>query len=178
MPGKDAPLVDQAFPFLDAEGRSWKLAINLFAVKAVKEATGVNLLKLTDDKFAKLDELLGDEELLMDVIHVLCRDQFAAAGVDDQAFEKAIDGPTFGRAADAFMEAFINFSRDPRIQAALRSLWRKGHAAQAILMAEAEKEIEAITPEWMAQQSKERFGLSPAPSAASTPAPSASASSS
>jgi len=156
-----APLVDEAQFFKDAKGRTWKIEINGYSIRRVKEKLAFNLFKLAENGFAKLIELLDDELALMDVIHVLCSDQFDAQQVTDREFEEAADGETFSRASQAFLQAYINFSPDPRIRAVLRSLQRKGLAAMELILKEVETETEKATPEWMAARLKGNFGGSP-----------------
>jgi hypothetical protein len=163
-------LVDQGQPFTDAKKRQWFVKITVAGIRRVKEALNVNLFKLSENKFAGLAELLDDELQLVNVIYVLCRDQLAAQNITDEQFGESLDGEAFGRAADAFLQAYINFSPDPRIRAALGSLKTKGLAALNLILTDAEKEIEKATPESMATQLRERFTTSPASSAA-TPTP-------
>jgi|SRR6185295_2782872 len=163
---ENGSLVDQGQPFTDAKKppRTWFIKITVRGIRHVKEALGVNLFKLSENKFAGLTELLDDELQLVNVIYVLCRDQLNAQNITDEQFGESLDGEAFGRAAEAFLQAYINFSPDPRIRAALGSLKAKGQAALTLILTDAEKQIEQATPDWMADKLRERFGISPASS--------------
>jgi hypothetical protein len=166
--------------FKDTKDRTWLLEINVAAAKKVRALTGVDLYRLVENDFAKLQELLRDPITLIDVIYVLCQEQAEKLGMNDEAFGGSFAGETVSAAADAFVEAFISFSQDRRAAAVLRSMKTKGTAAVEILATKAEQRLEFVTPEMLAddienpgslgQKLKAKFGNSLAPSG-STPAP-------
>ena len=156
--------------FTDRHQRKWHIEINVALAKKVRALLGVDLYRLVENDFAKLQELLRDPITLVDVIYVLCKEQADALKLTDEQFGAGLAGETVTNAADAFLEAFINFSQDQRMGRLLRSRKAKGTAAVDILLTEAEQKLERLTPEWMAQELREKSGSSPAPSE-STPGP-------
>ncbi len=167
--------------FKDRQNRTWLIEINVALAKKVRALTGVDLYRLVDNDFANLQELLRDQITLVDVIYVLCKDQADAQKMTDENFGAGLAGETVTRAAEAFMDAYIDFSQDPRAAAVLRSLTTKGLAAVDAQMTEAEKIADWVTVEMLVQDAKEpgflakklneRLTTSPE-SSASTPAPS------
>jgi len=155
--------------FTDRHNRKWLIEINVALAKKVRALTGVDLYRLVENEFAKLQELLRDPITLVDVIYVLCKEQADAAKLTDEQFGAGLAGQTVVAAADAFFEAFVSFSQDQRTAAVLRSMKAKGEAAVSILLTEAEQKLEQTTPESMVQELKEKSGSLPEQSE-STPA--------
>lgn len=93
--------------FSDSTGRVWTVAVTVAGVKAVREATGVKLGALLNDKMKGLGELLTDPEQLANVVWVLVRGQHP--NVTDEQFGAALGGDAAEDLAEAFFAAFVNF---------------------------------------------------------------------
>jgi hypothetical protein len=93
--------------FQDNAGRTWSLAINVAAVKRVKDLLGVDLLTVLDGKL--LEELAGDPVKLCDVVYVLCKPEADAKGISDEQFGQAMAGDALEHATTAFLEELVGF---------------------------------------------------------------------
>lgn len=131
--------------FRDNENRSWRVEINVTAIKAVRVLASVDLLALVQDKCKGLAELIGDPIKLVDVVYALCKDQCDKAGVSDEQFGRAMAGEALERAADAFLRAYELFGHGPQ-RAALKKL----RESLGILTTEALTELETVDPQKIA----------------------------
>lgn len=120
--------------FVDTAGRTWTVRVDVAAIKRVRSVAGVDLYGLVDDRFAGLGRLLGDPVPLVDVLYVLCRDAAERAGVTDEDFGRAMAGDVIERAANAFVEALIDFFPDPRVRAGLRRVIEAGRTVRTRLI--------------------------------------------
>ena len=112
--------------FKDNEGRDWLVAVNVATVKRVRAECGVDLASATEPNAengeSPLERLAGDPVLLVDVLYSLCRKQAEKRGVDDEAFGTAIAGDSVAAAADALMEAIVDFFPNPRRKLLMKAL--------------------------------------------------------
>lgn len=100
------------------DGRDWEVAVNVPNVKAVRAALdGFDLADPTGKEVLKLDT---DTVLLVNLLWVLCEEQAKTFGVPEENFGRMLVGDPIDRAAEALVEARINFSRGPT-----KSLLRK-----------------------------------------------------
>jgi len=136
--------------FRDNAGRSWNLALNVYAVKKVRDLLGLDLLDLGgSDKPGEglLYRLIADPVLLVDVLYVVCRDQADSASVTDEQFGRAMGGDAIDAATRAFLEELADFTPSPRDRARARKVieatWKLIDRAQDLLDAKAEKELPA-----------------------------------
>ena len=131
--------------FKDAQGRAWSVVIDATGVKRVTQRLGFHLGKLQDNNFAGLREVAGDVINLCDTLYVLCEDQAKALGLDldSDAFGRLLDGDVFPAAADAFWEAFVDFSR-PQIRAALRTLATKGRELAGLMETDLSEKVKTL----------------------------------
>lgn len=161
--------------FKDKENRAWAVEINVAAIRSVKKETGVDLFRLTDAGLKGLGELLADPVAFVDVLYVLCRDQCEAKGLSDEQFGRAFSGDTIQQAADAFVDAVVDFFPDPKARSHLREVLSKIRETDRLLKDHGQKMLEQIDPAKLAAEiiaaSKPSSGSSPA-SSESTPAPS------
>jgi len=93
--------------FVDNVNRTWSIAINIAAVKRVKDLLDIDLLEVLDG--ALLEKLASDPVLLCDCIYVLCLTEADARNVSDEEFGQAMAGEAIDRAACAFMEELTDF---------------------------------------------------------------------
>ena len=148
--------------FRDNAGRSWNLALNVYAVKKVRDVLGVDLLDLggdsaTRDKPGLLFRLIADPVLLVDVLYVVCRDQADGASVTDEQFGRAMGGDAIDAATKVFLEELADFTPSPRDRARARKViattWAMIDKAQDVLDARAEKELPAAVETLLAEMS-------------------------
>jgi regulator of extracellular matrix RemA (YlzA/DUF370 family) len=155
--------------FTDNAGRTWTVTINVDAMKRVRDALGIHLGKVLDDKLNPLAEILEDPIRLVDVVYCLCKQQADSQAVSDVDFGRAMAGDAIMAAADAFVEALTDFFPNARARAMLTALMGKGRKVRDLMIRRAELEIEALDPEAVASTLTASSGSSPG-SSASIPA--------
>lgn len=164
--------------FKDSEGRSWNLAVNVAAIKRVRDLVKVNLYAVGDPGSTVLADLSGDPVLLVDVLYCLCKPQADAQNVTDAQFGEAMGGNAVDDATQALLEEVSDFFPKARravmrkILTTARALEEKAATAVVakldadLASGKLEKDIGLTPPD-----SKDSAGSSPG-SSASTPAPS------
>jgi hypothetical protein len=96
--------------FKDNAGRTWTIAVNVDAVKRVRDLLKEDLL----DVKQVLERLMLDPILLCDVIYCVCKPQADAEKISDVDFAQAMAGDSIAMAKTALVEELVNFSPDPR----------------------------------------------------------------
>lgn len=136
--------------FKDARDRTWHVAVTVAAAKRCRDLAGTDLLGLVADKLRPLGELLADPVRLVDVLYVLCADQAKAAGVTDEQFGEAMHGDALDHAANAFVEALVDFFPRPDVREALRRAASKAREVEGKMATAALAEIDEIDPQEVA----------------------------
>ena len=102
--------------FVDKEGRSWAVVVNIGAVKCVRAlCAGLNILELISvDENGKtdsstLDKLSNDPVLLVDTIYAVCKPEADKLGITDEQFGAAMNGDAIERATRAFLDEVVDF---------------------------------------------------------------------
>lgn len=95
--------------FADNAGRTWAVAINVAAVKRVKDLLGVNLLEIADQKGSLLERLVDDPCLLCDILFCLVKPEAEAKGITDEEFGRALGGDCLDAATDALLTEIADF---------------------------------------------------------------------
>lgn len=161
--------------FKDSNGRSWPVAINVAAMKRVRDLAKVNLYELLDEKMEKYAALVNDPMTFVDVLFILCMDEAKKENVSDESFGRAMAGDALEAAVDAFTEELIDFFPQAQTRKSLRKVTAAAKAVQKKVMERAETELDALDVDKLATTLIGSFGSSPASSASiPTPAPSAS----
>ena len=96
--------------FFKAGGHEWQIAINITAVKQVRQALNINLAQLEPEIFTRL---VKDPETLVDVIYVLCRREAQERKMSDEDFGRMMAGDVIYEATKAFLDEYVNFVPDP-----------------------------------------------------------------
>ena len=93
--------------FNDSTGREWEIAVNIGAIKAVRDYAKVDLYRLFADEAKRV---FGDPVLLVDTLWALCKAQAQARQMNETDFAGLFtDGDTLERAATALLEATVDF---------------------------------------------------------------------
>jgi hypothetical protein len=95
--------------FKDNAGRDWSLSLTIGNAMLVKDRLGIDLLQPEVGDPPLLTRLGMDEMLLAQVIATLLESQFELHKVDAAQVYQCFDGPTFGRAHEAFYKELIDF---------------------------------------------------------------------
>ncbi len=93
--------------FVDNAGRTWTVAVNVDAIKRVRDLATVNLLEVIEGKL--LERLIGDPVLLCDVIYAVCKPEADAKSVTDVDFGRAMAGDAIDGATTALLEELVDF---------------------------------------------------------------------
>jgi len=95
--------------FTDNEGRTWEISINVATIRRLRDALGVDLLKIVEPGNDLLERFSTDPVLLADCIFVLCREQARQRNISDEQFGQALAGDAIDAATSAFLEELVNF---------------------------------------------------------------------
>lgn len=101
--------------FKDRNGRSWQIALNVYEMKRIRAALGidlVNVIELGKDGTVRvdmIDRIANDPCLLVDILWVLCDDQAKEEGITDVDFGCALAGDAIEAATKAFLDELVDF---------------------------------------------------------------------
>jgi len=100
--------------FTDNAGRSWDVAIDVTAIKRVRDLVGVDLLEIVEGKL--IDRLIRDPILLCDIVYAVCKPQAdeREPPVTDEEFGRAMAGDAVEHATTALLEDLVSFCPSPR----------------------------------------------------------------
>lgn len=93
--------------FKDTEGREWQLAINVAAVKRVRDLAEVDLLKSAEGRL--LQQLADDPVKLCDVLWAIVQPQAQERKISDEQFGAALAGDVIDEATTAFLTELVAF---------------------------------------------------------------------
>ncbi|GAB6184608.1 hypothetical protein [Thermopirellula anaerolimosa] len=102
--------------FEDSAGRTWTVAVNVDAVKRVRDLLKEDLLDIEQT----LPRLLVDPILLCDVVYCVCKPQADAEKISDVDFARAMAGGTIAQAKAALLEELVDFFPEPSQRETLR----------------------------------------------------------
>ncbi|MDD3585818.1 MAG: hypothetical protein PHQ75_01435 [Thermoguttaceae bacterium] len=97
--------------FVDTQGRTWSITLNLGAAMKIRDRLGVDLLQPELGDPPLLTRLGTDELLLGEVICNLLESQFDVHKVTAEDIYNAFDGKTLQDAQEAFYQEMIHFFR-------------------------------------------------------------------
>lgn len=150
--------------FKDSEGREWRVAVTVTAVKRVRDIAGVDLLGVADGKL--LEDLINDPVKLVDTVYALCEPQAQERGVSDAQFGEAMAGEAIDAATEALLEGLVGFFPNPK-RRALRAAMDKLAAMQNRIADAVVAKIESGALEAMLEEELRTVGASSTGSPAS-----------
>jgi hypothetical protein len=159
--------------FKDCESTEWAVAINVDAVKRVRDTLGTDLLTIGDDPTLH-HRLANDPVFLVDLLYVVCKPHADAKQISDYEFGELMAGDSILHATNALMEALISFSPSPKDRENFGRVWKALTDTMDKARDVAGKRLEATLP-GLVEQALESVGSSSTStpeSSASTPAPS------
>lgn len=133
--------------FTDTKGRCWRIDMTISAVKRVKGALEVDLLRMDQGDPPLLTVLGTDVEVLCDIIFCLVMPQAEELGVSDVQFGEAMGGETMFQAQVAFYEELADFFRGLGRVDTARAL-----QMQQEMMSQAVKRVEAALSQFDAEK--------------------------
>jgi hypothetical protein len=161
--------------FRDAKGRVWEVSINATTVKRAQRLLALNIPGLLNDGQRPLQELLGDNIRLCDLLYVICKREADERGVSDEEFGEGLFGDALFAARDAFMQALRFFFGDRRVRHALGKVIDAAKISEERVLRHLEQETAKIDPQKLGETLAERLLGSltkPPASSESTPDPS------
>ena len=130
--------------FMDSKSRTWNISINLGVCKKIKTQLDLDFLS-ADESSNPLLKLASDYLLLADVLWILVEPQAIAQNVTVDDFIESLSGDSIDAAVNALAEAYCFFVPNPKRREILQRLWVKVRDAESKILAEAEKQVEAVT---------------------------------
>lgn len=144
--------------FTDLAGREWKVEVNTWTLKTVREATGFEIARLLNDDMRRLKEVAEDPVRFCEVLRALCAGQHKDLPEED--FMRGMAGDPLEEAFEAFMTAYADFYPSQRGKV-LRALARKEKELGQALTEQALKAIDDLTPETAIRTLRDSAGGSP-----------------
>ena len=101
--------------FKDRDGREWQVVLNVFQMKRVRAALGVDLINVIElDKDGQvrvdmIDRIANDPCLLVDILWVLVEAEAKEQGVSDVDFGSSLAGAAIEEATKAFLDELVDF---------------------------------------------------------------------
>jgi hypothetical protein len=138
--------------FQDRDKRTWEVVISVADVANVRKKLGIDLAALADNKLQQLAELLSDPCRLVDVLYVLCECQVKALGLTEEDFGRIFSGDIIAFATDAFVSAFADYQRNPKLRRQIREIWEYARKVEDRMLAQSAAMIASIDPEAEAQK--------------------------
>ena len=96
--------------FTDDLGTEWAFEINVAATRRMREG-GHDFFALAADECKLLNQLATDDLALIEILWAILKTHDNAKDMTQEEFESRISGPRFRTAWEAFLEAYVNFSR-------------------------------------------------------------------
>lgn len=121
-----------AAAFTDLAGTSWRVRINVAAIRLVRERHSLDLLKILDREANPFAELADDPLRLCDVLWTLIAPQAEEAGIAELTWLENMAGDVLTSAAYALMEATVDFFPQHR-RGPLAAMLAKMRTAEAAL---------------------------------------------
>ena len=137
--------------FVDNAGRTWTVAISVYAVKRLRALLGIDLYGLVDDEFKGLGKLLSDPVSLVDMLYVLCQSEAEKLGVTDESFGRAMAGDAIERATEAFLTELTDFFPDARVRTGIAKVLTLGREVRDRMLSHAIEKMDEINPEDVAR---------------------------
>lgn len=107
--------------FTDTKGRTWHLSFTLEDRRRIRRELGVDLAEIFGESNAEtIGKIFDDYEMLANVLWLLCQGQAEKQQVDAEEFARGLGGDVFADAADALVEAVVDFFPNANRRKALR----------------------------------------------------------
>jgi hypothetical protein len=127
--------------FKDSQGREWTIDVTIGQIKRVRDLVKVNLYALFQEEAKRL---FSDPVLLVDTLYVLCQQQAEARKMSDEDFGRIFEGDVLEAAANALLEAVLDFFPSSR-RTILRATVDKSNELASQAMTKAAQKIASLT---------------------------------
>ena len=142
--------------FKDNTNREWEIAINVAAVRRVRNKLNADLLDIQ----TTMPRLLADPIFLVDVVYVLCEAQATEYNVSDEQFGEAMAGDALGAAKQALIDELKSFFPTREERDAVERAIQKGIEMVSILRKKGTEKINAMDMNAEADRILEMLGSS------------------
>ena len=95
--------------FIDKKNRTWKIDLNFYVVRQIRERCQINLDNIIEEKAKPIEILANNPQKLVDTLFVICEEQLKAADLTDIDFAKGFGGDTLELATKAFLEELYEY---------------------------------------------------------------------
>ena len=128
--------------FRDALGREWSFALNVGAMKRVRDLVGIDLLQTAE----ALEKIMDDPVALGQILFCLCKKQAEERGISEEQFLEGLVGEALDSALDNFMKEWVDFfPRSQRLKRlAIEKTLELRPQYEAIALAKAEEELQKL----------------------------------
>ena len=127
--------------FVDTNGKTWTVNINVATIQRVKDLLGVNLMEaITGDLITKLED---DVILFVDVLYCVCKQEAEANNITDVKFGESLAGDALEAATEAFLTDLIDFFPAAKRQI-FRKAWSKQKQAETVAVQKIDKKLEDL----------------------------------
>lgn len=133
--------------FVDNNGKTWTVTVNVGTIKRVKDLLGINLIQaITGDLIEKVET---DICLFVDILFVVCKEQAQANGISDEKFGTLLGGDSLEKATDAFLDQLISFFPSQAKRRLYQKAWSRSKEAQLIAVQKLQKRIQEMNLQQM-----------------------------
>src|SRR3990172_1759083 len=126
--------------FVDTQGRTWTVTINVDAIRRVRSLLNINLLEIVEGPL--LERLVTDPVLLCDILFALCQPEAQSKNVSDEDFGRALGGDVLDGATTALLEELVDFFPSGK-RAVFRKELEKLKKLEGIALEAATKRLES-----------------------------------
>lgn len=126
--------------FKDNNNTEWDIAINVAAVRKVRDRLNADLLDIQ----ATMPRLLADPIFLVDVIYVLCEPQATEKSINDEQFGEAMAGDALGAAKQALIDELKCFFPTREERDAVERAIQKGLEMVSLLRKKGTEKMNAM----------------------------------
>lgn len=121
-----------AASFRDLAGRTWLITIRVGSLRMLRNEYDLDLLQILNPDKNPLAQLADDPYRICDVLWALIKTQAAEAGVSEQEWQDSMAGDCLSEAANALIDATIDFFPHHR-RAPLAVVAKRMRTAEAAL---------------------------------------------
>jgi len=125
--------------FNDNRNREWNLAINIDAIKRVRDKVDVDLLDMENGRV--FERLIDDPVTLCNVIFVLILPEAEKKSITDEDFGRSMAGDAIEHATTALLEELVDFFPGPR-RATLKKALGKLQKVQSLMIEIVDKQLD------------------------------------
>jgi len=125
--------------FQDNQEREWNLAINIDAIKRVRDLVNVDLLDMENGRI--FERLIDDPVTLCNVIFVLVKPEADRKAITNEGFGQSMAGDAIEHATTALLEELVDFFPGPR-RAVLRKALKKLQKVQSVMIDTIDKKLD------------------------------------